>query len=281
MSIRSNIVSVLRAIYRGTPWPCVRQFYFRLFCNLVRGRKIRASIDGLAFDLDLGETVDVSLFLQQYEVEVSAAIEKYGRAGMTALDIGANIGAHTLRLAKKIGPTGTVHAFEPTDFAFEKMQRNLELNAITNVVPHKLALSTNNLRSQRIQYRSSWPTNGLALEKESVVDFQRLDDVLKELRTGKVSLIKLDVDGNEYSVLRGGEAMLRRDQPIILLEVWGPNFTFDETNPFVFLKTLGYRFFDLQTEVELPSVESLRRRVSAGKELIDHSFNVVAKPHLP
>jgi FkbM family methyltransferase len=259
----------------------VRQFYFRLFCNLVRGRKIRASIDGLAFDLDLGETVDVSLFLQQYEVEVSAAIEKYGRAGMTALDIGANIGAHTLRLAKKIGPTGTVHAFEPTDFAFEKMQRNLELNAITNVVPHKLALSTNNLRSQRIQYRSSWPTNGLALEKESVVDFQRLDDVLKELRTGKVSLIKLDVDGNEYSVLRGGEAMLRRDQPIILLEVWGPNFTFDETNPFVFLKTLGYRFFDLQTEVELPSVESLRRRVSAGKELIDHSFNVVAKPHLP
>jgi FkbM family methyltransferase len=277
MAIRANFMNAMRRIYLATPWRAVRRLYFKLFCDLVRGRKTRASVDGIVYELDLSEMIDVCVLLGRYEADMAAGIEKYGRSGMTALDIGANIGAHTFRLARRVGAAGRVYAFEPTDYAFQKLIRNLELNTFNNVVPYKLALSVDNLRAQRIRYRSSWPTNGVQRETESVVDFQRLDDVLKEARSAPISLIKLDVDGNEHSVLRGGEETLRRDQPIILLEVWGPNFANDNTNPFIWLKARGYRFYDIQTEAEFPSVEVLRERVSANGKLLDYSFNIVAK----
>lgn len=44
------------------------------------------------------------------------------------LDIGANIGSHTLPLAQMVGPSGRVYSFEPTDYAFGKQRRNLSLN---------------------------------------------------------------------------------------------------------------------------------------------------------
>ena len=63
-----------------------------------------------------------------FEKRTVAAYSRLVRPGMTVIDIGANIGAHTLPLAKLVGPTGRVIAVEPTIWAVERLRANLDLN---------------------------------------------------------------------------------------------------------------------------------------------------------
>jgi FkbM family methyltransferase len=56
---------------------------------------------------------------------------------MTAVDIGANFGYHTFRMARAVGSEGKVIAMEPTGWAFSKLQRNMALNSADNIHPVK------------------------------------------------------------------------------------------------------------------------------------------------
>src|SRR6266436_7021968 len=79
--------------------------------------------------LDLEEGIDFSIYLLgAFERSTVATLRALVKAGDVVLDIGANIGAHTLGLAKNVGAAGKVYAFEPADFAFQKLLRNLALN---------------------------------------------------------------------------------------------------------------------------------------------------------
>ena len=92
--------------------------------RLFFGQTDRAIVarDGITYDLDLAQGIDFAIFLGNiYERQTKAALRKLVSPGSLVLDIGANIGAHTLHLAKLAGPTGRVMAFEPTDFAFRKL----------------------------------------------------------------------------------------------------------------------------------------------------------------
>jgi tRNA G37 N-methylase Trm5 len=84
---------------------------------------------GLTWALDLREGIDFSIFLLgAFERSTVRTLKKLARPESVVFDIGANIGAHTLGLARNVGPAGRVFAFEPADFAFEKLKRNLALN---------------------------------------------------------------------------------------------------------------------------------------------------------
>lgn len=271
------ILGLAKKIYLNTPCRPLRGLYFQAFCAIMRNRTVHSSIDGVNYCLDLSETIDLGLYLNRYEPEVVAAIERFCRPGFTVLDIGANIGAHALRLAKIVGESGRVYAFEPTNYAYGKLARNISLNQFKNILPMQVVLSDQNLSQQRIHFRSSWPTNGRPVEQESIVDFVKLDDWCNKEHLKQVDLIKLDVDGNEYSVIMGAKALLASQRPIILMEVWGPNFSDPLKNPFVVLKELGYRFFHIETGKEYGSIDDLRTVVSLNGKLLDRSFEIVAR----
>lgn len=275
--MRQCIINLARKIYLNTPCKSLRSIYYRTFCAMVRNRIVQASIDGINYKLDIGETIDLALFLNRYEPDMTAAIQKLCRPGFTVLDIGANIGAHALRLAKIVGESGRVYAFEPTDYAYRKLGKNISLNLFKNITPIQIALSDKNLLRQCINFRSSWPTKGKPVEQESIVDFTKLDDWCKKENVEHVDLIKLDVDGNEYSVIAGAESLLTRHRPLILMEVWGPNFSDHSKNPFVLLNKLGYRFFHIDTGEEYASIDDLRAIVSLDGKLLDYSFGIVAR----
>src|SRR4051812_4172311 len=75
--------------------------------------------DGIAYELDLSQGIDFAIYLGGiFERDTARALARLVEPSSLVLDIGANIGAHTLRLAKLVGPHGRVLAFEPTDFAF-------------------------------------------------------------------------------------------------------------------------------------------------------------------
>ena len=255
----------------------MRGFYYKLFCALTRGRVVLfRTPEGFCYELDLSNSIDSNLYLGKFEPEVAYAIEQYCRSGMTVLDIGANIGAHAVRLAYKIGKQGKLYAFEPTDYAYNRLVRNINLNAMMQVETFRMALSNKNAPGEKISCVSRWKTDGNHVPEDCVVDFVRLDDWAETHKVSHIDLIKIDVDGNEYSILEGGRNIIKQSRPLIIIEVWGMNFRNDKNNPFILLQYLGYRFFDMSREREYKTVDELRRQVSSSDgTLLDYSINII------
>ena len=77
----------------------------------------------IVWELDLSEGIDFAIYLRGgFEPETLREYRRIVQAGFVALDIGANIGSHTLPLAQLVGPSGRVYSFEPTDYAFAKQR---------------------------------------------------------------------------------------------------------------------------------------------------------------
>ncbi len=275
--MEAALVTILRGVYRATPSAAIRRLYYAAFCRLVRGRERRMAIDGLTYALDLGEMIDLSILLRCYEPEVVQAIRRFCRPGMVVMDIGANIGAHTLLLGQLTGPKGRVYAFEPTDYAYQKLERNLSLNALSWVSAVKVALSDQNAEEQAIACRASWTTDGSRKDAQSTTDLVRLDDWCGQHGVGRVDLVKMDVDGNEYPILIGGMKVFVASRPIMLLEAVRLHFDNDARNPFALLETLGYHFAHAKSGAEFSGVDEIRRLLPMRDPAMTTSINILAR----
>jgi len=110
------------------------------------------------WELDLSEGIDLSIYLfGRFERDTSKALKKATRPGMVIFDIGANVGAHALPMARWIGESGQVYAFEPTDWAFSRLKRNLNLNPSLSrtLIPVQCALTDNAAETPKA-FHSSW-----------------------------------------------------------------------------------------------------------------------------
>ena len=244
--------------------------------------------DGMTYDLDLSQGIDFAIYLGgMFERSTATALSKLTEPSSLVLDVGANIGAHTLRLAKLVGPKGRVMAFEPTDFAFRKLQRNLDLNPwlASRVEAFHCFLAASDSASAPKAIYSSWPlvlgtglhAKHLGREMQTeAAQARSLDSVLNKCADRKVQLVKLDVDGFECDVLRGATSLLREARPIFVMEL-APyvleerGTTLDELlSHFI---PNGYRFYDERTQKQLPSTaRELQAMVDDGA-----SMNVVAR----
>ena len=180
------------------------------------------TVDGIRYELDLNEHIDSSIyFLGAFEREGVAAVQRYLKPGDVALDIGANVGCYALLFSKIVGEHGKVVAFEPMGWAWRKLTRNKDLNTFTtNLVLEKRAVSDRAAAAQRVSFRTSWRVFGADdPAEEEVVDVVTLDEYVEEHRLEKVDFIKLDVDGFEYRVVRGGKRTLLKHRPIFMLEL--------------------------------------------------------------
>ena len=270
------MVAMGRKVYRATPWRVARKAYLKLFLKVVRGRRTVATVEGLTYDFDLSEMIDVGVYLREYERDIVRAIEHVCRPGWVVFDIGANIGAHTLRCARVIGPTGKVFAFEPTDYAYRKLVCNISLNPFENVHAVRLALSERNADRGTIRVRSSWPSDGRRVVETSVVDFRRLDDWCLERAVDRVNLIKLDVDGTEFEILAGARDVLRRSRPVVLMEVGAWHFKVPSRNPLMMLHELGYRLWDTRSLREYESPDAIATLLPRVDDEMTVSLNVMA-----
>ena len=271
-----SILSLARFVYRATPSRRLRQFYFDSYARVVRDRRKVVDIGGSRFDLDLGESIDLRLFLGEFESDVAAVLRRETGAGMTVLDIGANVGAHTLLLASRVGPEGRVVAFEPTHYAWQKLERNLGLNSVPWVTAVNAALADEDAKAKKVDFRSSWRTDGSRRDGPGLVDFLRLDTWCRQNALTRVDLIKIDVDGNEYSALAGGLNLLERSKPVLIMEAVSPHFAAPARDPFKLLEGLGYDFYDLSTSAKL-SYDQLRQRLPASDPGMTVSTNVLAR----
>lgn len=94
-----------------------------------RGAQADVARRGIHWMLDLREGIDFAIWVfGKFEGSTARAYEKLVQPGHSVVDIGANMGAHALPLARLVGPNGRVICFEPTDFAFRKLAANVRLN---------------------------------------------------------------------------------------------------------------------------------------------------------
>lgn len=183
---------------------------------------------GIRWRLDLREGIDFAIWLfGRFEGSTARAYGKLVRPGHVVLDVGANVGAHALPLARLVGPGGRVVCFEPTDFAFRKLVANAEANpdlaARMTLRQAMLVAAANGRVPERVF--SSWPlTSGddlHALHRGRRMTTRgaratTLDAALVEAGVTRVDFVKMDVDGHECGVLRGAAATLRQGPPILM-----------------------------------------------------------------
>ena len=131
------------------------------------------------------------------------------------VDIGANIGWHSLTLSSKETPT--VFSFEPDPFNFNLLRQNKEINNKTNVRLFNVALSNENGTKTLYLYRDhNLGRHSLIQQQKSVksteVTTVRLDTLLERegMSNRRIKLIKIDVEGFEYTAMLGATEALKR-----------------------------------------------------------------------
>ena len=139
-------------------------------------------------------------------------------ANAMALDIGANIGNHTVFLGKILGLD--VIAMEPSPRTHDVLCKNITLNGLDeHVQALRMGAGAGTGRAAVLtRDAANWGMNQLHADAEGPIEVRRLDDLA---RTGPVVLIKVDVEGMELEVLRGAAEILRADHPLLYIEAAG------------------------------------------------------------
>jgi FkbM family methyltransferase len=225
-----------------------------------RSPEVECTRTGVRLSLDLREGVQLALYLGLYERTTARRLREFVRTGMTVVDIGANVGAHALPLARVVGSSGRVVAVEPTMAAFERLCRNRDLNpdVAARIVTVQAAVGAPN-GSLKPTYYSAWPLEdgGVrhpvhrgAERTTANARFSTVDDLVETLGIDRINLIKIDVDGSELEVLEGSRRVIQRDHPTVFFELCPyllTEFGRSARELVTYFTSLGYQLFDERT----------------------------------
>jgi FkbM family methyltransferase len=157
------------------------------------------------------------------------------------VEVGANMGAHTIPLARAVGPRGTVHAFEPQRVIFQILCANIALNALGHVHAHQAAVGrqAGTMIVPRLNYSAVQNFGGLELGRWQEGEGVPVTTV-DALDLPACHFLKVDVEGMEEEVLAGAEQTIRRCQPVLYME----NDREEKSAGLIgYLLGLGYRLF--------------------------------------
>lgn len=157
-----------------------------------------------------------------------------------AFDIGANIGNHALQFADRFRQ---VHAFEPNPPTFELLEFNTRHRS--NVTVHPFGLGDKKGCFSLVEDPGNFGGSSIQLDcsdtvQATQVQVEVIDSIA--LATTAPCFLKIDVEGFEASVLRGGLNMIKTHQPLIVLEQHEKEFRDGSTDAIRLLSSLGYRF---------------------------------------
>ncbi len=140
--------------------------------------------------------------------------------GQTVMDIGANVGVYALSLARRVGPTGQVWAFEPASATAELLAASITANGITWLQLQRQALS-DHTGTAWLQTHGQSELNSLGPEQGpgEEVPLTTLDTCLVEFSWKQVDVLKIDAEGEEERILAGGQRFFRELSPLVMFEL--------------------------------------------------------------
>ena len=191
---------------------------------------------------------------KNYEKELEI-IDKYSDQTKDALDIGVYRGVYSYKLSQHFK---TVHSFEPNPLLYPYLEKNLK-KVIKNMILYNLALSDANGESElKLPIRSKsifkdnieelfklgaatmHPKNMIKNFKKVPIKMKKLDDI--EINN-KIGFIKIDVEGHEKNVLKGGLNTIKKNKPILLIEIEEKHSKQPVEDTINFMKTYNYKAY--------------------------------------
>lgn len=162
-----------------------------------------------------------------FEYVVKQACLSIPQPGDRVIDIGANKGVHTISLAQRVGPRGSVIAVEPLPSMMELLKTRLDQYCLTNVAFLQNAIGQEPGTTQFHHFEKYPAYSGLQQRKTPFSETEgkltkisveqiRLDHVIRQY--GAPSFLKLDIEGGEFHALKSGEAGLKSARPVIVFE---------------------------------------------------------------
>jgi FkbM family methyltransferase len=178
---------------------------------------------GIKYSLDLNELIDFGIYVGGWEKKTIEFLKGTLQNDDVVIEVGANVGSHTLLMSSLVGHGGKVYAFEPTSFARTKLLRNMELNLrfSSNIVVRSELVSNGSHEMPRLDIRSSWALDTGNQRKPETVAAPciSIDEFAEGAGIRRLDLLKIDVDGYDFKVLFGAIETLRKLKPTVFIEL--------------------------------------------------------------
>ncbi len=206
--------------------PTIRSL-IKSFIVLLWGREARPRtiLRGLAsgYRICVSPAESLGYLLGTDELHLQKAIRDYVATGDTVYDIGANVGYVSLSLAKRVGPSGRVVAFEPVPRNTDAFRRNIEINGLHNVRLLEVAASErageavirmaeNPSTASLVWHRNDPSATQLPIRTVAI------DDLVDAGDLARPKFVKIDVEGAEGAVLQGMRRTLTAAHPVLFVE---------------------------------------------------------------
>ena len=190
--------------------------------------------DGLKIIGHQDSYISRRLFEGNFERAEIRFIKRFLRPDESFVDVGANIGYHSLIAANQLKDgQGKVYAFEPTPLTYKWLRDNIAINGFENVVPQAKALSNeagkflfNQYHGGKDAYNSFGNVMKRSPQSQVEVETITLDQFISSIGTAShhISLVKIDVEGWEYPVFKGGlEYLSQQNAPVLMVEFTDDN----------------------------------------------------------
>jgi FkbM family methyltransferase len=206
------------------------------------------------FDVDLSSFLEWQLWaFGSYEEHFAELFRYLADPGDLCIDVGANVGVHTVRLAKMVGAQGEVIALEPDEELARRAGHNAFLNKLSNVQVIQAAATdradgnvalyrpdvrdTNRARASLLQH--PYLTGSVAK-----VPTVTIDDICPD----QVALIKIDVEGHEAAVVAGAADTIASHCPAIIFEYAPELLSSSAESPFEWLAGQGYELLRIRRD---------------------------------
>jgi len=237
---------------------------------LCKRRQVTVARQGLRIQTRIGdgEGLFCAVAGTAYESEMDWFLNQMS-AGQIFIDVGANIGIYSLHASRRLNTSGKVYAFEPTPATFEALTRNVQLNRITNVECHKMALAERSgMLSLVVGNRpASNSTSKVTGSSESgiTIPATTLDEFCETHSVAEVDFIKVDIEGGEFAFFKGGMRTLHKHKSTILFESMHSGPSYPERD---LLRELGYKLYFLKNN----SLKELSADSTFGANIIAMAY---------
>jgi len=181
------------------------------------------------------KTIDFWVLWEDYEQDIFKEFDKIEQKG-TFIDVGANVGRYSVLIAKK---GWEVYSFEPLNSNFKQLKEHVKINNVEEKVrAYQIGLGKNKANKKIFYLPYKYGEASIVLNKKGSVTEEifvdKLDNLMKK-KYKKPIILKIDVEGFEYEVLEGAQKFIKKNHPIIILEMW------QKDKDAHFLENLGYK----------------------------------------
>jgi FkbM family methyltransferase len=181
--------------------------------------------NGTTIRVDLNDRIERLMWGHCYENHIQQCFLALLSPGTLYVDVGAHIGYHAVLAASIVGPTGRVYAFEADPNNFDRLQEHLRAFAWATAINEAAWIKTGSVVFERSSQdgESGWGTvaevRDLNRGQHISVPAVSLDDWAAGNKIENVSLIKIDAEGSEISILRGARDFLTQTKPAVITEI--------------------------------------------------------------